>query len=48
MAELTKEELDRGRDIEYTEDEFGIGLKGYLLVRAVFYLITLQVYKNML
>lgn len=39
MAELTKEELDRGRDMDYTEDEFGIGLKGYLLVRICFYLI---------
>lgn len=36
MAELTKEELDR---MDYTEDEFGIGLKAYLYARAGFYLI---------
>ena len=39
MAELTKEELDRVNEIQYMEDEFGLGLKGYLIVRAIFYCI---------
>ena len=40
MAELTKEELDQMNGDEYVEDEFGLGLKGYLLVRAVLYCIA--------
>ena len=39
MAELTKEEFDQVRDEDYVEDEFGLGLKGYLIVRAVLYCI---------
>lgn len=39
MAEFTKDEFDKVKDEDYIEDEFGLGLKGYLLVRAAFYCI---------
>ena len=39
MAEFTKEEFDKVKAEDYVEDEFGLVLKCYLLVRAVFYCI---------
>jgi hypothetical protein len=39
MAEFTKEDFDSVKEEDYIEDEFGLALKGYLIVRAVFYLI---------
>lgn len=39
MAEFTKEDFDAVKEEQYVEDEFGLALKGYLIVRAVFYCI---------
>ena len=39
MAEFTKEDFDNVKEEKYVEDDFGLGLKGYLIVRAVFYAI---------
>lgn len=39
MAEFTKEDFDAVKEEKYVEDDFGLGLKGYLIVRAVFYAI---------
>ncbi len=39
MAEFTKEDFDRVKAEDYVEDEFGLGMKGYLLARAVFYAV---------
>ncbi len=39
MAEFTKEDFDIVKEEQYVEDEFGLGLKGYLIVRAAFYCI---------
>ncbi len=38
-AEFNKEEFDSVKTESYAEDEFGIGLKTYLVVRFVFYTI---------
>ncbi len=39
MAEFTKEDFDKVKEEDYVEDEFGLGLKGYLIVRMVFYAV---------
>ncbi|MBO6302725.1 MAG: hypothetical protein J6N15_09845 [Ruminiclostridium sp.] len=39
MAEFTKEDFDVVKEEQYVEDEFGLGLKGYLILRAAFYCI---------
>ena len=39
MAEFTKEDFDVVKEEQYVEDEFGLALKGYLIVRAAFYCI---------
>lgn len=39
MADFTKDDFDRVKGEDYVEDEFGLALKGYLIVRAVFYCI---------
>ena len=39
MADFTKEDFDAVKAEDYVEDEFGLALKGYLIVRAVFYCI---------
>ena len=39
MAEFTKDDFDRVKAEDYVEDEFGLALKGYLLVRIIFYAV---------
>ncbi len=39
MSELAMQDFEQVKEEDYMEDEFGIALKGYLIVRIVFYLI---------
>ncbi len=39
MADFTKEDFDMVKSEDYVEDEFGLALKGYLIVRIAFYLV---------